>query len=144
MLRLSVIVFLAISAFGQQVVVPKKCAETGGGILKKLVVSPCTAEPCVMKKGRNATLTFEYIADQNSTTAVIDARVKAFGMKVPVPGIDTDLCKIISCPVKEGATYTAQITVPVPKIPIKKTTLEVKIIGDKGLSSCFTHPLFLK
>ena len=145
MFRFVVAALLVVSALGQQHVKVKPCDDPGKGEIVDVVATPCTTDPCELVKGKKVTYSFEFISDQDSKTAEIDARVKVFGMNIPVPGLETNLCKeAIKCPVQKGQHVKGSFTLDVPKVPIKKTTIEVKINGDEGLSSCFSYPVVLK
>ncbi|KAM7312812.1 mite group 2 allergen-like Ixo r 2 [Ixodes scapularis] len=109
----------------------------GSGKLISVEVEPCDSDPCVFKMGTDAKIHVTMVADQDSETATLDARVKVFGFQMPVPGIETDLCKgTVECPVIKGRTYNTTTVFSVPSLMSLKTEVTVKVIGDKGLSIC--------
>nr|XP_050049760.2 mite group 2 allergen-like Ixo r 2 [Dermacentor andersoni] len=77
-------------------------------------------------------------ADQDSDTATVDARVNILGLNVRVPGLEKDLCeKVVQCPIIKGQTYDGIMKVHIPWfVPPMKQSVNVKVLGDKGLSIC--------
>ncbi len=61
------------------------------------------------------TLSF-FFTDQDTKTATLDATAKVGDDDVPIPGLETDLCKKgLSCPLKKGTSYTLNYPVTVDK-----------------------------
>ncbi|XP_075541696.1 mite group 2 allergen-like Ixo r 2 [Dermacentor variabilis] len=131
-------------AFGQiRDAVYEDCGSTAEII--SLQVEPCDSDPCVMKRGTAARIYFEMVSDQDSDTAVLDATTTLFGIPVPVPGIETNMCNgVVKCPIKKGNTYKGVFTTPIPSFaPVGKTPLTMKLKGDKGVSICTKSSLVL-
>ncbi|XP_065308591.1 mite group 2 allergen-like Ixo r 2 [Dermacentor albipictus] len=101
-------------------------------------IEPCDSDPCILKRGSTSKLHFSIIADHDSETAVLDARFKWFGMMVPIPGLERDLCKsLVQCPIVKGEEYSGTMEMPIPSFaPPMKSTVQLKIIGDDGVSVC--------
>lgn len=101
-------------------------------------IEPCDSDPCVLKRGSTSKVHFVIIADHDSETAVLDARFKLFGMMMPIPGLESDLCKnFVQCPVVKGEEYGGTVEVSIPSFaPSMKSTVQLKIIGDDGVSVC--------
>uniref|UniRef100_A0A090XAM9 Putative major epididymal secretory protein he1 n=1 Tax=Ixodes ricinus TaxID=34613 RepID=A0A090XAM9_IXORI len=71
----------------------KPCGGSGK-LISRLRFEPCDSDPCVFKKGyRYQDSRHQWLLTRTATTATLDARVKVFGFQMPVPGIETDLCK---------------------------------------------------
>ncbi|XP_065307491.1 mite group 2 allergen-like Ixo r 2 [Dermacentor albipictus] len=130
-------------AFGQiRDAVYEDCGSTAEII--SLQVEPCDSDPCVMKRGTAARIYFEMISDQDSDTAKLEATTKVFGITLPVPGIETNMCNVVNCPIKKGNTYKGVFTAPIPSFaPAGKTPLTMKLKGDKGVSICTKSLLVL-
>lgn len=78
-------------------------------------VEPCTSDPCTMKRGTLASLYFEIVSDQDSNTAKLEATAKVFGLDIPVPGVDTNMCNgIVKCPIVKGQSYKGKISMTLP------------------------------
>ncbi|KAL3195860.1 hypothetical protein MRX96_015740 [Rhipicephalus microplus] len=113
--------------------------------LLSVEIEPCDSEPCVFKRGNTTTIRFSVIADQDSDTVTLDARWKVFGFMLPIPGVEKDLCKYaLQCPVVKGNTYHGSIDVYVPWfIPSVKTTAQIKLVGDEGVSVCIRSKIIV-
>ncbi|XP_049270576.1 mite group 2 allergen-like Ixo r 2 isoform X2 [Rhipicephalus sanguineus] len=111
-----------------------------------LQVEPCNSDPCVMKRGTAARVYFELVSDQDSETAVLEATTKLFGITVPVPGVETNMCSgVVKCPIKKGKTYKGVLTMPIASFaPTGKTPLNMKLKGDKGVSVCTNSFMILE
>lgn len=109
-------------------------------------VEPCTSDPCTMKRGTVASIHFEIVSDQDSNTAKLVATAKVFGLDIPVPGVDPDMCKgVIKCPIVKGQNYKGKISMTLPKMaPMGEVPLTLKVKGDKGVSVCATSKIILQ
>ncbi|XP_037564533.1 mite group 2 allergen-like Ixo r 2 [Dermacentor silvarum] len=101
-------------------------------------IEPCDSDPCILKRGSTSKIHFSIIADQDSDTVVLDARFKMFGMMMPIPGLEKDLCKsLVQCPIVKGEEYGGTMEVSIPFFaPSMKSTVQLKIVGDDGVSVC--------
>ncbi|KAK8785405.1 mite group 2 allergen-like Ixo r 2 [Amblyomma americanum] len=145
MLRAALFILAIGSALGQiRDAVYDDCGSTAEII--SVQVEPCDSDPCVMKRGTKAKIHFEMVSDQDSETAVLEATTKLFGITVPVPGIEPDMCKeVVKCPIKKGQNYKGILVAPIPTIaPAGESSLTLKVKGDKGTSVCATSKLILE
>ncbi|XP_003741573.1 mite group 2 allergen Tyr p 2-like [Galendromus occidentalis] len=144
MSRIILLSVLALAASAQRVVDVTPCDDSGNGTLIKFVITPCSTDPCELRKGTFVHFAFTYVADKFSETVNLSGTATGpFGIRLPIPGIDGDMCKVVACPVSEGATYTGALSLRIARIPISKTTVEMKVFGDAGLSACFVFPVTL-
>lgn len=65
-------------------------------------VEPCTEEPCIFKKGTTAKMTAKLKSKADIADASIEVTVEMDEIEVPYPGIETDVCKKVPCPIKIG------------------------------------------
>lgn len=109
-------------------------------------LEPCDSDPCVMKRGTKPKVYFTVTSDQDTQTAKLDATIDLFGVAIPIPGLETDLCKsAVKCPISKGETYTGSMEVVVPSFaPAMKTTVSLKVIGDQGVSVCAETPVLVE
>ncbi|XP_037512114.1 mite group 2 allergen-like Ixo r 2 isoform X1 [Rhipicephalus sanguineus] len=146
MLTRTALLFVAFGvAYGQiRDAVYEDCGSTAEII--SLQVEPCNSDPCVMKRGTAARVYFELVSDQDSETAVLEATTKLFGITVPVPGVETNMCSgVVKCPIKKGKTYKGVLTMPIASFaPTGKTPLNMKLKGDKGVSVCTNSFMILE
>ena len=54
--------------------------------------------------------------DQDSKKAEIELNAKVGELEIQVPGVETDACKFMSCPIKKGDTKTLKYTLTIPSI----------------------------
>ncbi|KAK8785406.1 hypothetical protein V5799_008227 [Amblyomma americanum] len=138
MIRFAITVLLLGLALGQRRNIAYEDCGCNAKILS-VEIEPCDSDPCVLKRGTTSKIHFTLIADQDSETASLSASIRMFlGFMMPIPGLESNLCKdIIQCPVVKGKTYTGVMEVAVPSFaPSMETSVQIKIVGDKGVSIC--------
>ncbi|XP_075539726.1 mite group 2 allergen-like Ixo r 2 [Dermacentor variabilis] len=63
-----------------------------------------------------------------------------FGVLLPIPGLERNMCKVIECPIAKGNTYNGILEVDVPWFaPPMKSQVHLKLVGDKGVSICIKN-----
>lgn len=103
----------------------------------------CTKPPCILKRGKTATLEIDFISPINSTTVVPKAKAKILGMS-----IDLDLgvqpataCKFLAkgCPIVSNVPTTFKLVKAVPENTMKATAdVEYTLFGDhEQVVSCY-------
>ncbi|XP_037513444.1 mite group 2 allergen-like Ixo r 2 [Rhipicephalus sanguineus] len=109
-------------------------------------IEPCDSDPCVMKRGTKPKVYFTVTSDQDTATAKLDAKISVFGVELPVPGLENDLCKnMVECPISKGQTYSGVMEVFVPEFaPVMKTYVSLKVLGDDGVSVCAKTPVLIE
>lgn len=113
---------------------------TGVKISNVNITPTCTGFPCVLNKGKNASVAIGVASkgDYNSLTNVVTGRV--FGANVPFQLPEPDACKDgIPCPVKNGQSYDEKVIVPILKeYPDIVVDVTWKMNDDKGnTQGCF-------
>ncbi|XP_064485337.1 mite group 2 allergen-like Ixo r 2 [Ornithodoros turicata] len=116
------------------------CGTRSKATIEYVDINPCDDDPCVLKRGEPTHFSISVTPKVNSKTVTLDARYLVWWwFSLPVPDLETDLCKLISCPVVAGQTYkVSQHFTISSSIPRFSTTLTVKVIGDDGQIVCFT------
>ncbi|KAH6933749.1 hypothetical protein HPB50_017715 [Hyalomma asiaticum] len=101
-------------------------------------VEPCNTNPCVFLRGKDTKIHFAIIADQDSERLRLEPTMTIFGVTLPVPGIERDMCKeVYRCPMVKGRKYNGTMIVHVPfYAPPFEVKVQLKMIGDKGVSIC--------
>ncbi|XP_077509880.1 mite group 2 allergen-like Ixo r 2 [Amblyomma americanum] len=137
MLRVVTVVALFSFAMGQRYDFAYEDCGSQAKILSAQI-EPCDSDPCVIKRGKTTKIHFSLISDQDSQRAKLDAKFQLFGLMLPIPGLERDLCKSsIQCPLARGQTYSGVIEVAVPRlVPNMESTVQFGIIGDKGVVVC--------
>lgn len=73
-------------------------------------VDPCPEttqnKPCLMVRGSNATIAFDYTPDFNAEVATAKAFWTQTAVDLPFAGLDNDGCKYTPCPIVEGQRHT--------------------------------------
>lgn len=98
----------------------KKC------IVSKVDVSPCpqaaTKKACEIKKGKSASISFEFTPGFNAATAVSQAYWETDALDLPFTGMDNDACKYTDCPIEANVlanyTYNLKISKKFPAVSI--------------------------
>ncbi|RWS27379.1 group 2 allergen Blo t 2-like isoform 1 [Leptotrombidium deliense] len=88
----------------------KDCAN---GELKSVDVDPCDSDPCVFKKGRPVTLKAKFVANHNVENVELKATIDLEGIDIKYPGLDSNGCNYLSCPLVQGKEYELVYKVPV-------------------------------
>lgn len=77
-------------------------------IVQTVDVEPCTAEPCVFKKGEKVKLRATVKAKERVEAATLKVNIEMEGIEVEYPDIEPDVCKKVKCPVEAGSVVTAE------------------------------------
>ncbi|XP_064456317.1 mite group 2 allergen-like Ixo r 2 [Ornithodoros turicata] len=128
--------FLAAASNAQQSIQFEHC---GGSKILSAVVTPCDSDPCVVPVGTDLRVDFQVLSNQDSETVTFDPRVVVFGLKLPIPGLETDACKsgAVSCPIRKGEVIKGTIRAPVLSfLPSMTVTTMWKVLGSQGLITC--------
>ena len=103
-------------------------------------MSGCTGRLCTIHRGRPLILVSEFTANQDSDTAQIVMTASVGTTTMIVPGIDADGCSNghMRCPLKKGQTVKFTYNFVIPRmLPLVRSTTTAKLIGEKGVLTCF-------
>lgn len=96
-------------------------------------VDPCPEsaqnKPCVMVRGTNATIAFDYTPDFSSQVATAKA-FWASAVDLPFAGLDQEGCKYTTCPVVSGQRQSYSYDLPI----MKSYPMVSKSLCDRYLS----------
>ncbi|XP_003741536.1 mite group 2 allergen Pso o 2 [Galendromus occidentalis] len=144
LLRIALASALLLAVTAQRQIKTEACDEAGKGVIQSVTVTPCTTEPCQLKKGAVASFGFKYTCDQDSEFVRLQGTASGpFGIKIPIPGLQNDFCKVVDCPVQKDKVYEGSFDMRIGRVPLTKTTVEMKVLGASGLSACFKFPVKL-
>ncbi|XP_065308589.1 mite group 2 allergen-like Ixo r 2 [Dermacentor albipictus] len=145
MIRLVVGLLLCGLALGQRRDITYEDCGSQAKVLSAQI-EPCDSDPCVFKRGTKPKLYFTLTSDQDTEKATMDAKISVYGVMIPVPGLENDLCKnMVQCPVSKGQTYSGTMELFVPAYaPIMKSHVLLKVLGDKGVSVCAKTPVLIE
>lgn len=78
-----------------------------------------------------------FVANQDTSKATFKFTADLGGLTIPVPGIDSDACHHLKCPLVKGQKYAYTFTLQVPKIaPTIKAVVRMELVGDHGSLAC--------
>ena len=107
------------------------------GELTAIDVSPCDEDPCVLKRGGNATLTINFTSHEDVIAAKIYAWV-FFGLEpvaVPLPSPDACQGHGLSCPLKSGVQVELVSTIFISEFfPSGSLKVDVGLSDQNGKS----------
>ncbi|KAH9396472.1 Phosphatidylglycerol/phosphatidylinositol transfer protein [Tyrophagus putrescentiae] len=123
---------VAIAAAGQV-----KFHDCGKGEVSSVAVDGCSGDSCVIYKSKPVHVLAEFTANQDTAKAEMQVTGTLNGLEVPIPGVETDGCKFVKCPLKKGTKYTFDYTFHIPSVvPTIKSTLTLKSTGEHGPLAC--------
>lgn len=76
-------------------------------------VDPCKKEPCMFKKNSVVHVTSKVTSRKAVASGTLKATVLLGDVEVEYPGIEPDICKLVSCPIKAGDTLVVNMDVEV-------------------------------
>ena len=111
--------------------------STGHNEVLKVEVNDCDGEVCVLHKSKPLNMKSTFVSNQDTAKLELKVTANIGGLELPVPGIDSDGCKVVKCPLKKGETYTTSYSQMLPSItPKGRTTVTARLIGDHGPVVC--------
>ena len=116
------------------------------GKLISVDLAPCPKQPCVFHRGTNVTAKIKFSPEEMVTEGTLLVYGYVMGIKKPFHLEQPDPCKDhgLECPLKAGATYTLEITLPIKPTypPIKLVAqMEFKLPGRNNYLFCFRFPM---
>ena len=111
---------------------------TGNKEVSRLVLSGCSGSSCTIYRGKQFRMTADFVANQNTNKAELSITGNVNGLVIAIPGTDSNACNYVkSCPLVKGQKYTFDYPLTVLKnLPVVKTVLTAKVIGDNGVLAC--------
>lgn len=106
----------------------------GQGQIKLVDLSDCEGDYCIIHKGKDLKLHAELVPQEDAEHVKIVLKAMMNGIEIPVPGIDTDGCKHMKCPLKKGERVSFDYSMNIPKIlPDIKAVVTAELVnGDNG------------
>ncbi|XP_059607676.1 MD-2-related lipid-recognition protein-like [Phlebotomus argentipes] len=135
---------IVISPSASELVRFQQCEETSPQpcTIHAVRINPCPEaendQPCKIKRGRSASIEFDYAMEFQATE--LDSRMywNNEGVDLPLIGVDTNGCNMVSCPIEANANNTYVWTLNVSKkFPIRVFDIKVKIKNQDNNFCCF-------
>ena len=83
----------------------------GNGEAQYVDVEGCTSEPCMFKKGSKVNVKAALRANQDTPKGTLSVTVNIGDLEIEYPGIDTNICAHVQCPIKKGQLYVINYVV---------------------------------
>nr|CAD32314.1 Lep D 2 precursor [Lepidoglyphus destructor] len=113
--------------------------DCGHGEVTELDISGCSGDTCVIHRGQKMTLDAKFAANQDTNKVTIKVLAKVAGTTIQVPGLETDGCKVLKCPIKKGEALDFNYGMTIPAITPKiKVDVTAELVGDHGVMACGT------
>lgn len=90
-----------------------KFTDCGPKNVKWIDVDPCSEEPCRFEKNTTVTATSNGIVPVDAKGGTLLATVLLEGIEVEYPGIESDVCKLLKCPLVKGEPFELAMKIPV-------------------------------
>ncbi|XP_072742573.1 MD-2-related lipid-recognition protein [Anoplolepis gracilipes] len=124
--------------------------DTSVCTIHEVTVDPCREaeerKPCSLKKGRNASITFDYTTHFNSETLLSRAYWASEIVDLPFLGMPLDACSsnCTICPTTPGVRQTYTVLLPISKkFPSRTYDLKWKLWGAEEKLCCFMFQIKL-
>ncbi|XP_032689919.1 MD-2-related lipid-recognition protein-like [Odontomachus brunneus] len=117
-------------------------------VIHEVNVDPCNEavqrKPCALKRGRNASISFDYTADFTGDTLSSRAYWASEIMDLPFLGMPLDACTSTVCPVVPGQRQQYSVLLPISKkFPARTYDLKWKLWNAEEQECCFMFAIKL-
>ena len=134
MLTLGFVILVTINSFLAAPTVYKDCGSVKGKVLS-VDISPCTTQPCQLKKGTKPQITIAYQSLEQVSSGTASVHGKLGPISVPFPLPDEDLCKFSTppCPIaaNSNSTYSNSIEV-LSSYPSLRVTVRWELLDSQS------------
>lgn len=91
-------------------------SDCGQGEVKAVRVENCSDGTCSVASGLAVRVDIDFVSATNAATPRLDGQVDFSGLRVAIPGFETDGCKATQCPVLPGAMTSLRLEVPLSEV----------------------------
>lgn len=138
----------AVTIARAEVIPFEKCNESVKCTVHEVRVDPCPEaaqnKPCVMVRGTNATIAFDYTPDFSSQVATAKA-FWASAVDLPFAGLDQEGCKYTTCPVVSGQRQSYSYDLPIMKsYPMRQYKVKWQLLNEANEMCCFMIDMAIK
>lgn len=124
------------------------CSQADTGLqITSVSVPGCTAPPCTITRGTNASISITFKATADFASATNKVSGKVLGVSVPFPLPKPSVCDDgAQCPMKSGQSYTETVTIPIKSEYPKVKAVVTWILDDPSgnQQGCFEIELQLQ
>ncbi|XP_058462159.1 MD-2-related lipid-recognition protein-like [Malaya genurostris] len=148
LMRIVFLVSLMTIAHGE-VVIFRKCNENVKCTVHEVRINPCPEaahnKACVMLKGTNATIAFDYTPDFSAQQVTAKVFWTQTAVDLPFAGMDTEGCKYTSCPIVEAHRQTYSYNLPIQqKYPKRTFDVKWQLMNEDQEMCCFIIQIAIK
>jgi len=147
MLATTAVLVLALSTVYAEVVHWTPCpsateSSTEQCTIHEVRVDPCREaeerKPCTLKRGRNASISFDYTTEFSGDTLSSRAYWASEIVDLPFLGMPMDACTSTVCPASPGQKQTYSVVLPISKkFPARTYDLKWKLWNAQEQQCCF-------
>ncbi|CAL1680752.1 unnamed protein product [Lasius platythorax] len=150
--NIALFLILALSTVYAEVVHWTPCPNpenvTSVCTIHEVRVIPCREaeerKPCSLKKGRNASISFDFTAEFNGDLIYSRAYWASEIVDLPFLGMPLDACLSTVCPVMPNQKQTYSVMLPISKkFPARTYDLKWKLWNEQEQECCFMFPIKL-
>ncbi|KAH0948266.1 hypothetical protein HN011_009316 [Eciton burchellii] len=148
----AVLLVFALSTVYAEVVHWTECPSSMRPVnceIHEVRVEPCREaaerKPCLLKRGRNASISFDYTPRFNGNTLSSRAYWASEVADLPFLGMPLDACTSTVCPAVAGERQTYSVILPISKkFPPRTYELKWKLWNEESEECCFMFPIKLQ
>ena len=87
--------------------------DCGQKEIQSVDVDPCDVEPCFFKKNSIVHVLSKVVSSKDISAGTLKVTVLLGDVEVEYPGIEPDICKLVTCPIKKGDKFDVHIDIEV-------------------------------
>lgn len=105
--------------------------------MTKVDISDCSGDTCVIHKGKDLVFDAFFTANQDTAKADIKLTAMVNGLELQVPGVESNACNHMKCPIKKGDVTEFKYSINVPRLlPDVKAEVTAQLVGEQGVLAC--------
>ncbi|XP_015792018.1 NPC intracellular cholesterol transporter 2-like [Tetranychus urticae] len=142
MIRTIAILALFVACAQARNVSLNNCSTAPTGKINWITIDPCHAEPCTFQSGGLVTVEGELVSATGSDDPKLLVQTELLGVMVPYPGLSSDACKYLTCPLKANVITPFKISLDTTNwLPAGDTFIEFQLKGSDGsqYNCAWTH-----
>ncbi|XP_015788086.1 NPC intracellular cholesterol transporter 2 [Tetranychus urticae] len=107
------------------------CSEKG--VIKFVNVEPCDSDPCTFTSGQEVHLNGVLVSPAASNSPQLKVTVKVAGIYFNYPGVSSDACDYLSCPLEADVDTPFALSLKVLSLPLPlETQIRFQLLDSDG------------
>lgn len=100
---------------------------------------------CIFHREWDYQIESVFVANQNSSSVELQITAKVDSEWLPVPGIDSDACNHMKCPMVKNETIRFYYELTIAKLmPFLKAEVYAQLVGENGIVNCVRFQAHVK